>query len=321
MDQTLDFKKPAAKMNKMLEKIKNPAFKQQNNLKDQILELEQRIDNTKKTAYENMTQWEFVQVARHPNRPVLQDYINRIFSEFIELHGDRFYGDDQALIGGFATIAGRKVMLIGNNKGKNLEERMKRNFGMAHPEGYRKALRLMNLAQKFNIPIVSFIDTTAAFPGIESEERGQHEAIARNITEMARIEVPIIVIVTGEGGSGGALAIGVGDVICMLSHATYSVIPPEGCASILWRDASNASLAAEALKLSASTALKLGVIDEIITEPFEGAHTDPDVVTIRVQSAIIKYLKKLDRVPKNRLVARRFAKFSRMGKFAKEIEE
>lgn len=283
--------------------------------KDQIPEQPQRPDDSNDTAREPLTSWQVVQMARHPDRPVMQDYIVRIFSEFIELHGDRLFGDDQALIGGFATIAGRRVMLIGHNKGKNIDERIKRNFGSAKPEGNRKALRLMKLAEKFNIPIISFIDTQAAFAGKEAEERGQHESIARNLYEMAGIKVPIVVVVTGEGGSGGALCIGVGDVVCMLSNAIYSVIPPEGCAAILWRDSSNAPLAAEAMKLTAPSLLELGVIDEIIIEPSGGAHIDPYGAALAIRSAIIKHLEKLDGVTTEKFLAGRFDKFARMGRF------
>jgi acetyl-CoA carboxylase carboxyl transferase subunit alpha len=264
---------------------------------------------------ESLTPWRIVQMARHPDRPVLQDYIDRVFSEFIELHGDRLYGDDQALIGGFATIDGRKVMLIGHNKGKNIEERVKRNFGSAKPEGNRKALRLMHLAEKFNTPVVTFIDTQAAFAGREAEERGQHESIARNLAEMIGITVPIVVVVTGEGGSGGALCIGVGDVVCMLSNAIYSVIPPEGCAAILWRDSSNAPLAAEAMKLTAPSLFELGVIDEIVEEPPGGVHVDTDSLAQSVRSAITRHLTELDGISTKVLRAKRFEKFSRMGQF------
>jgi acetyl-CoA carboxylase carboxyl transferase subunit alpha len=264
---------------------------------------------------ESLTPWRIVQMARHPDRPVLQDYIDRVFSEFIEQHGDRLYGDDQALIGGFATIDGRKVMLIGHNKGKNIEERVKRNFGSAKPEGNRKALRLMHLAEKFNTPVVTFIDTQAAFAGREAEERGQHESIARNLAEMIGITVPIVVVVTGEGGSGGALCIGVGDVVCMLSNAIYSVIPPEGCAAILWRDSSNAPLAAEAQKLTAPSLFDLGVIDEIVEEPPGGAHVDPFQIAQTIRSAITRHLTELDGISTKVLRAKRFEKFSRMGQF------
>jgi acetyl-CoA carboxylase carboxyl transferase subunit alpha len=265
-----------------------------------------------------LSAWETVQISRHPNRPILQDYLGKIFTNFIELHGDRYYSDDLAIIGGFAQIDNQKVMLIGHNKGKNTVENIERNFGMAKPEGYRKALRLMRLAERFNVPIVTFIDTPGAFPGIEAEERGQAESIAKNLTEMAKIEVPIVCVVIGEGGSGGALGIGVGDKILMLSNAIYSVISPEGCASILWRDASFAPDAAEALNITAEALFRLDVIDEIIQEPKDGAHTDYDMITDAVKKSIINNLKSLKNLSVENLLNSRFEKFSNMGKFSTE---
>jgi acetyl-CoA carboxylase carboxyl transferase subunit alpha len=265
-----------------------------------------------------LSPWEIVKISRHPQRPVFQDYLQLVFSNFVELHGDRAYGDDKAIIGGFAEIDGRKIMLIGHNKGKNTDEQVERNFGMAKPEGYRKAMRLMKLAQRFNIPIVTIIDTPGAFPGIEAEERGQAESIARNITEMASLEVPVVAVVVGEGGSGGALGIGVGDRILMLSNAIYSVISPEGCASILWRDAKFAPDAAEALNLTAEALLRLEVIDEIISEPGDGAHTNYEKAAKALRKAIIKNLEELQSVPKGELLDQRFKKYSAMGKFASE---
>ncbi|MDY6800910.1 MAG: acetyl-CoA carboxylase carboxyltransferase subunit alpha [Bacteroidota bacterium] len=271
--------------------------------------------NKNKPTGKVLTPWEIVQISRHPKRPVLQDYLSLMFTNFIELHGDRYFGDDKAIIGGFAQIADQKVMIIGHNKGKTTTDNIERNFGMANPDGYRKALRLMQLAQKFNIPILSFIDTPGAFPGLEAEERGQAEAIAKNLTEMATIKVPIICIVVGEGGSGGALGIGVGDCILMLSNAIYSVISPEGCASILWRDAKFAPDAAEALNLTANALLKHGVIDEIINEPGEGAHTDHKKMADSIQKAILKNIQSLQKLSTEDLLQKRFEKFSAMGKF------
>jgi acetyl-CoA carboxylase carboxyl transferase subunit alpha len=265
-----------------------------------------------------LSAWDIVKISRHPNRPILQDYIERIFPGFTELHGDRYFSDDRAIIGGFATIGTHKVMLIGHNKGKNTNEQVERNFGMAKPEGYRKALRLMKLAERFNIPVVTIIDTPGAFPGIEAEERGQAESIAKNITEMAGIRQPILCVVIGEGGSGGALGIGVGDRVLMLSNAIYSVISPEGCASILWRDASFAPDAAEALNLTASALLKHGVIDGIIPEPGEGAHTDYEKTARAVKKAILEAIDALGELPPDQILERRFAKFSAMGKFTVE---
>jgi acetyl-CoA carboxylase carboxyl transferase subunit alpha len=240
-----------------------------------------------------------------------------VFSEFIELHGDRHFADDRALIGGFASVGGQKVMLIGHNKGKNVDENVERNFGMARPEGYRKALRLMKIAEKYKLPVVSFIDTPAAYPGADAEERGQPEAIAKNLVEMARLQVPIIVVVTGEGGSGGAIGIGVGDCVMMLSYSIYSVIPPEGCAAILWRDASFAAEAAKNLKLTADSLLKLGVIDEIIPEPLGGAHYNYEQAASELRKAILKYLNKLSSYSASKLLDKRFEKYSKMGEFVK----
>jgi acetyl-CoA carboxylase carboxyl transferase subunit alpha len=262
------------------------------------------------------TAWDIVNLSRHPDRPILQDYLSLIFSNFIELHGDRYYSDDYAIIGGFAEIGDKKVMVIGHNKGRTISEKIERNFGMANPDGYRKALRIMKLAERFNIPIVTMIDTPGAFPGLEAEERGQSEAIAKNITEMTTIEVPIICIVIGEGGSGGALGIGVGDKIIMLSNSIYSVISPEGCASILWRDAKFAPNAAETLNLTASALIELGVIDEIIEEPWEGAHTDYEKTVSSVKSSILRNLDKYNKISRSELIQRRFEKYSGIGKFS-----
>lgn len=262
---------------------------------------------------QDLTPWETVKLARNPGRPVLQDYLTGVFTDFIEFHGDRRFSDDRAIASGFARIDGEPVMIIGHNKGKNIEENIERNFGCALPDGYRKALRMMRLAERFNIPIITFIDTQGAFPGLEAEERGQAEAIARNLVEMARIQVPIICIIVGEGGSGGALGIAVGDRILMLSHAVYSVISPEGCAGILWRDGTKAPLAASALKPTAPSLLELNVIDRIIDEPVEGAHTDYDATFTTVKIALLEELKGLRKVPKNKLTKRRFEKFSQMG--------
>ncbi len=276
------------------------------------------VEKVKQKQSKTKSAWDTVQISRHPNRPILQDYIKLVFNNFIPLHGDRYYADDPAMVGGFAQIDGEKVMLIGHNKGKNAVENVERNFGMAKPEGYRKALRLMKLAERFNIPIVTFIDTPGAFPGIEAEERGQAESIAKNLTEMAKLEVPIVCVVIGEGGSGGALGIGVGDRILMLSNAIYSVISPEGCASILWRDASFAPDAAEALNLTAKALLQLDVIDEIIPEPGEGAHSDYHTMSESVKASILKNLKLLKNLSPEELLNSRFEKFSNMGKFSVE---
>ncbi len=260
--------------------------------------------------------WETVKISRHPDRPVFQDYLNLLFTNFIELHGDRYYSDDKAIIGGFAEIGEHKIMLIGHNKGKTTNENIERNFGMASPDGYRKALRLFKLAEKFNIPIVTIIDTPGAFPGSDAEERGQAEAIAKNLTEMTSICVPIICVVIGEGGSGGALGIGVGDRVLMLSNAIYSVISHEGCASILWRDAKFAPDAAQALNLTAEALLKLEVIDEIIPEPDDGAHTDHKKTAQTMKKSIINNIINLKKLTAEELVEKRFIKYSGMGKYS-----
>lgn len=272
-------------------------------------------DITKGTNASNSA-WETVKISRHPERPILQDYISLVFNNFIPLHGDRFFADDPAIVGGFAQIGDEKVMLIGHNKGKNTNEQIERNFGMAKPEGYRKALRLMRLAERFNIPIITVIDTPGAFPGLEAEERGQAESIAKNLTEMAKIEVPIVALVIGEGGSGGALGIGVGDKILMLSNAIYSVISPEGCASILWRDATFAPDAAEALKITASALHDLGIVDEVIEEPTPGAHTDYNRMAERVKKSLLLNIKQLKVLSTLELLDKRFEKYAGMGKFS-----
>lgn len=313
---SIDFEKNMPEIEaKIAELTKQSAADPTARMGDQIATLQKELEKVKQEVYASLTPWQTVQVARDPNRPLLRDYIAGMFGEFIELHGDRCFGDDNGIIGGFATIEDRHVMLIGHQKGKTLDENVKTNFGMATPDGYRKALRLMKLAEKFKISIVCFIDTPGAYPGADAEARGQAEAIARNLTEMSQLEVPIIVVVTGEGGSGGALGIGVGDVILMLSNSVYSVISPEGCASILWRDGSKAPEAAEALKITADSLLKLGVIDEIIPEPLGGAHRDYDGTLRAVKQSILKHLNILRRVSERKLVEKRFEKYCRIGRF------
>jgi acetyl-CoA carboxylase carboxyl transferase subunit alpha len=315
MERELDFEKPIAEIEKMIAKLKDLGGNGKGDFSQQIADLEKKLLEQKKAIYANLSPWETVQIAKHPKRPVLQDYIALMCENFVELRGDRRFGNDPALVGGFATIGEEKVMLIGHNKGKNVEEQIERNFGMAKPDGYRKALRLMKLAEKYGLPVVTLIDTTGAYPGLEGEERGQHEAIARNLVEMARLSVPIVCVVTGEGGSGGALGIGVGDVVLMFSHSIYSVISPEGCAAILWKDASFAKQAAEALKLTAPSLKELGIIDEIIEEPVGGAHQNPAAAASELKGALVRHIKKLKPIAPAKLVAKRFDKFSKMGKF------
>ncbi len=280
--------------------------------KSEIKELKSEIIKQQKSPVER-TPWETVKLARNPNRPVLQDYLANVFTDFVELHGDRRFSDDRAIASGFARIDGEPVMVIGHNKGKTIEENVERNFGCALPDGYRKAMRMMRLAEQFNVPIITFIDTQGAFPGLEAEERGQAEAIARNLVEMAQITVPIICIVAGEGGSGGALGIGVGDRVMMLSNSVYSVISPEGCAGILWRDGTKAPIAAEALKPTAKSLVELNVVDRVIAEPFHGAHTDYEATFEAVKNAIIEELKPLKKLTPSKLIKKRFEKFSNMG--------
>jgi acetyl-CoA carboxylase carboxyl transferase subunit alpha len=316
MDEYFDFEKPVAEIERTIEKLKNLS-PEKGNMADEIAELQKKCMVLREDVYSHLSPWQMVQIARHPQRPVLQDYISMIFSDFVELHGDRRFSDDEALIGGFARLNRQPVMLIGHNKGKNIDQNIRRNFAQPRPEGYRKALRLMQLAEKYKLPIISFVDTQGAFPGLDGEERGVAEAIARNLTEMARLETPIIVVITGEGGSGGALGIAVGDVILMLSYSVYSVISAEGCASILWRDASYAPQAATALKITAPSQLELGVVDEIINEPLGGAHRDPEATASEIKRVLLKQLKKVTDYSTSKLLSRRFEKFSNMGKFNK----
>ena len=264
-------------------------------------------------VFSDLSQWERCLLARHPDRPYTLAYIHDIFTDFTEMHGDRRFGDDQALVAGFAKFDGETVAVIGHQKGRDTAEKVRRNFGMPRPEGYRKALRIMKLAARFKRPIITFIDTPGAYPGIDAEERGQAEAIADNLIEMARFPVPIIVVVTGEGGSGGALALGVGDRILMLEHAIYSVISPEGCAAILWKDQTRAEEAAHALKLTSENLAKFGVIDEILTEPRGGAHMDPGAMSSTIEDGIRRHLKQLKKQRPDALINRRYKKFRQMG--------
>jgi acetyl-CoA carboxylase carboxyl transferase subunit alpha len=278
-----------------------------------LKELEEKLDTTRKSIYSNLNGWQNVQMSRHAERPQTLDYINLICDDFIELHGDRTVKDDKAIIGGFATIAGETVMIIGHQKGKNTKERQYRNFGMANPEGYRKALRLMRLAEKFNKPVISFIDTMGAYPGLEAEERGQGEAIARNLLEMSILRVPIICFIVGEGASGGALGIGIGDKVYMLEHTWYSVISPESCSSILWRSWDYKERAAECLKLTSDDMFQNKLIDGIVKEPLGGAHQNPEMMAQTVKERILEDLQGLGKLPTDKLIANRIDKFCAMG--------
>jgi acetyl-CoA carboxylase carboxyl transferase subunit alpha len=281
----------------------------------EIARLRGQLEDEARRVTENLTPWQLCQLARHPDRPYCLDYIRGLFTDWVEIHGDRGFADDPAIVVGFARLDGESLAVVGHQKGRDTRERLYRNFGQPRPEGYRKALRVMRMAEKFGRPIVSLVDTQGAYPGIDAEERGQAEAIARNLREMASLTVPIVVVVTGEGGSGGALAVGIGDRILMMEHAIYSVISPEGCAAILWKDQTQVQRAASALRLTAKNLLELGVIDEILPEPLGGAHMDPSLAIRTVGSAIRKALVELRRIKREELPRRRFAKFRAMGKF------
>ncbi|MGJ1447567.1 acetyl-CoA carboxylase carboxyltransferase subunit alpha [Sphingobacterium spiritivorum] len=313
METTFDFEKPIADLQTQIEKVNQVAEKTKVDMSATIQDLEAKLEETKLQIYNNMTGWQKVQMSRHPERPQTFDYIEMICEEFIELHGDRNVKDDKAIVGGFASIGGEAVMVIGHQKGKNTKERQFRNFGMANPEGYRKALRLMKMAEKFNKPVITLIDTMGAYPGLEAEERGQGEAIARNLLEMSVLKVPVICIVIGEGASGGALGIGIGDRVYMLQNTWYSVISPESCSSILWRSWDHKERAAEALKLTAEDMLGNGLIDGIIAEPLGGAHQDPAIAAENVKTKILSDLAVLKAKTAEVLVQERIDKFSKMG--------
>ena len=317
----LDFEKPLLELRIKIEELKNLTEDKNIDVKTEVKNLEDKAAKMRNEIYKNLTPWQIVQIMRHPRRPKTLDYIELIFDEFEELHGDRSFADDKAIVGGLAKIDGTSVMIIGLQKGKDTKENLLRKFGSANPEGYRKALRLMKLAEKFDVPVITFIDTSGAFPGIEGEERGVAEAIARNLLEMARLKVPIIVNIIGEGGSGGALGIGVGDRVLMLQYATYSVISFEGCAAIIWRDSTKAPDAAKALKPTAQDLIKIKVIDEIIEEPLESAHKDYKFTAGNLKKAILKNLKELIDVPVDQLLDNRYEKFRNMGIFTNASKE
>ena len=312
----LPFEKPIVELRQKIVELKKFTKEKQIDLSEEIATLEAKAERLEKEIYGNLTPWQRVQIARHASRPTTLDYIQHIFTDFMELHGDRLYGDDPAIVGGIAKLDGMPVTVIGHERGKDTKDKIARNFGMPHPEGYRKALRLMQQAHTFDRPIICFIDTQGAHPGIEAEQRGQSEAIARNLREMAGFTVPIVCVVTGEGGSGGALAIGVGNRLLMLEHAYYSVITPEGAAAILWRDASEAQQAAEALRITAQDLLKLGVVDRVIPEPKGGAHRDPETQAAWIKEALLETLNPLMEMDGPSLVKDRHQKYARIGVFA-----
>jgi len=310
---TLDFEKPIIELEKKIEEMKE--YEDNLDIREEIEKLEEKVITLKKNVFKNLTRWQRVQLARHPERPYTLDYIYLMTEDFIELHGDRTYRDDKAIVGGFAKIDEYKVMIIGQQKGRDTKSNVFRNFGMANPEGYRKALRLMKLAEKFNKPVITLIDTPGAYPGLEAEQNGQAEAIARNLLEMSRLKVPIIVVIIGEGASGGALGIGVGDRILMLENTWYSVISPESCSSILWRSWDYKEQAAEALKLTGKDMLGNKLIDGIIKEPLGGAHTDMKTASSELKKTILKHIKDLEaKSPRERIDAR-MEKFGSMGVF------
>ncbi|VEF47335.1 acetyl-CoA carboxylase carboxyltransferase subunit alpha [Bacillus freudenreichii] len=320
MVNELEFEKPVLELREKIAELREFTKNSEVDLSDEIDKLESRLEKLEKEIYENMRPWDRVQLARHSKRPTTLDYIEHLFTDFIELHGDRLYGDDHAIVGGIAKYKGLPVTVIGHQRGRDTKENIRRNFGMPHPEGYRKALRLMKQAEKFRRPIICFIDTKGAYPGKSAEERGQSEAIARNLFEMAGLKVPIICIVTGEGGSGGALALGIGDRIYMLENSTYSVITPEGAASILWKDASLAKQAAEALKITAPDLKGLGIIDEIIPEVRGGAHRDVEQQAENIDQILKKSLQELIAVESETLIQERYSKFKKMGKYMEQKE-
>lgn len=303
----LDFELPIAELEAKIESLRSVANQDDGiNLDDEIARLQKKSAELTQKTFANLDAWQVSKMARHPNRPYTLDYIERIFTEFEELAGDRAFADDKAIVGGLARLDGKPVMVIGHQKGRTVKDKVKRNFGMPAPEGYRKALRLMQMAERFNLPIITFIDTPGAYPGVGAEERGQSEAIARNLREMSLLKVPVICTVIGEGGSGGALAIGVGDKVNMLQYSTYSVISPEGCASILWKSADKASTAAEVMGLTASRLKELNLIDNIVEEPLGGAHRDFDVMAQNLKRRLLDDLKDLEMLDQDNLLHRRY---------------
>ena len=310
---TLEFEKPLRELERHLEQLHQQALEHHLNLAGEIAALEKMIEAAKEEIYAGLTPWQRVQIARHPKRPYALDYINSLFTGFQELHGDRQFHDDQALIGGPAFFDGRAVVLVAQQKGRETREKIARNFGMPHPEGYRKALRLMKMAEKFGLPVISFIDTPGAYPGVGAEERHVAEAIAVNLREMAMLGVPTIAVVVGEGGSGGALGIGVTDRVLILENSYYSVISPEGCAAILWKDAGAASRAAEALRLNAQNLAEFKIVEEVIPEPLGGAHNDPEKTIAAVQAALQRHLGELLALPREKLLEQRYERYRHLG--------
>ncbi|PKK84774.1 MAG: acetyl-CoA carboxylase carboxyl transferase subunit alpha [candidate division Zixibacteria bacterium HGW-Zixibacteria-1] len=311
--QILDFEKPIIELQKKISDMKDFASGANLELSGEIKSLESKLDKMRREIFSGLSRWQKVLLARHPRRPYTLDYIKNMTTDFIELHGDRYFADDKAIIGGFAKLDGKPVLIVGQQKGRDTKQKLYRNFGMPHPEGYRKALRLFKLAEKFNKPIVILVDTPGAFPGIGAEERGQAEAIARNLREMSILKVPIVIVIIGEGASGGALGIAIGDRVFMLQYSWYSVISPEGCAAILWRDNAYAPQAAEALKLTADDLMDLKIIDKIIEEPPGGAHNDPELMAQNVKKEVLAALAELEQLTEDDLLVQRLQKFRKLG--------
>lgn len=314
----LDFEKPIFELETKIKELREFGSDEDIELGSAIENLEKKLEQVRNKVYKNLTVWQRVQIARHPDRPYTLDYINMIMTDFIEIHGDRMFADDFALLAGFAKLDGVKVVVLGHQKGRDTSDKLKRNFGCAHPEGYRKAMRVMQMAEKFNLPIIVFIDTPGAYPGLGAEERGQAQAIASNLRDMSRIKTPIIATVIGEGGSGGALGIGVADNVCILQHAYYSVISPEGCASILWRNATKAPDAAVALKINGEDLIEFGIVDEIIPEPQGGAHKDPSRMGLALKEVLTKRLKDLSSLSGEEIIEKRYDRFRRIGEFTEK---
>ena len=312
----LDFEKPIAELEAKIEELKFLSDGNSENIPQEIKRLQDKSKVLTNSIFANLTPWQITQLARHPQRPYTLDYISMIFTDWQELHGDRMYGDDLAIVGGLARFEGAPVMVIGQQKGRDTKERVRRNYGMPKPEGYRKALRLMMLAERFRVPIITLIDTPGAYPGIGSEERGQSEAIARNLFEMSNLAAPVLAVVIGEGGSGGALAIGVCDRLVMLQFSVYSVISPESCASILFKSTEKKEIAADAMGLTADRLFKLGLVDEVLKEPLGGAHRDPEAISASLQGALVKYLDELVRIPPEKLREQRNARIASFGVYS-----
>ncbi len=315
MNNRLDFEKPIIELEQKIQELRNLASDESMNLSEEITKLEERLVQVKKETFEKLSPWQRTQLARHPNRPYTLDYINSIMEEFTELAGDRLFKDDKSIVGGIAKFNGNAVIVLGHQKGRDTKENLKRNFGMAHPEGYRKALRLMKLGEKFKLPVIVFIDTPGAYPGIGAEERGQAEAIAHNLRDTARLKTPIIAVVIGEGGSGGALGLGLGNRILMLGNAVYFVCTPEACGAILWKDRNKAPLAAEALGITANDLCDMGVVDEIVPEPLEGAHRNYESTASTLKEALERNLAELQKLSTEEILRTRYEKYRKIGKY------